>query len=179
MKNDKVKIGVLGTGIIIRDFHLLTLQNHPKAEIVAAGNLHPESLEHLAAEFHIPKTYTDFAMRAADPDIDAVRVGMAVFGIGLTYSYPLDRSSPNSFQSFINILNQELSGGIRILRPRQWRNINRFRPGLQRDGRVAGNRGIPIDQRLITMNVVKIKPVTGSGRALSFKTVTGKEQGFT
>jgi predicted dehydrogenase len=76
MKNDKVKIGVLGTGIIIRDFHLLTLQNHPKAEIVAAGNLHPESLEHLAAEFHIPKTYTDFAMMAADPDIDAVINGL-------------------------------------------------------------------------------------------------------
>ncbi len=73
---DKVRIGVLGTGVIFRDFHLLTLQNHPQAEIVAAGNLHPESLEHLAADFNIPKTYTDFAAMAADPDIDAVVNGL-------------------------------------------------------------------------------------------------------
>jgi len=72
----KVRIGVLGTGIIIREFHLLTLQNHPQAEIVAAGNLHPESLEHLASDFNIPKTYTDFAVMAADPEIDAVVNGL-------------------------------------------------------------------------------------------------------
>jgi len=55
---DKVKIGVLGTGVIIRDYHMLTLQNNPKTEVVAAGNLHAESLESLARDFDIPKTYT-------------------------------------------------------------------------------------------------------------------------
>ena len=34
---DKVRIGILGTGVIIRGSHLLTLQNHPQAEVVAAG----------------------------------------------------------------------------------------------------------------------------------------------
>lgn len=73
---DKLRIGVMGTGIIIRDYHLLTLQNHPKAEVVAAANLNPASLEQLAQDFGIPKTFTDFAEMAADPDIDAVVIGL-------------------------------------------------------------------------------------------------------
>lgn len=73
---DKVRIGVLGTGIIIRDFHLVTLQNHPQAEVIAAGNLHPDSLQRLAERFNIPRTYTNFEAMAADPDIDAVVVGL-------------------------------------------------------------------------------------------------------
>ena len=73
---DKVRIGVLGTGIIIRDFHMLALQNHPKAEVVATGNLHAESLAQLARRFGIHKTYTDFQAMADDPDIDAVVIGL-------------------------------------------------------------------------------------------------------
>jgi predicted dehydrogenase len=73
---DKLRIAVLGTGIIIRDFHLVTLHQHPQAQVVAAGNLHPESLKRLAADFGIPKTYSDFAALAADPEIDAVVIGL-------------------------------------------------------------------------------------------------------
>jgi predicted dehydrogenase len=73
---DKVRIGVLGTGVIIRDFHMLTLQNNPKAKVVAAGNLHAESLERLARDFEIPRTYTDFEEMAGDPNIAAVVIGL-------------------------------------------------------------------------------------------------------
>jgi predicted dehydrogenase len=73
---NKLRIGVLGSGIINRDFHLPVLRNHPQAQVVAAGNLRPESLQRLAADFNIPKTYTDFAALAADPDIDAVINGL-------------------------------------------------------------------------------------------------------
>lgn len=72
----KVKIGLLGTGIIIRDFHMLTLQNNPKAEVVAAGNLHPASLKRLVKDFGIPRAYTDFEEMAADPEIEAVVIGL-------------------------------------------------------------------------------------------------------
>jgi predicted dehydrogenase len=68
----KLKIGLLGTGIIIRNFHILTLINNPLAELVAVGTLHQDSLRKIADDFKIPKTYTDFAEMAADPDIDAV-----------------------------------------------------------------------------------------------------------
>lgn len=73
---DKVRIGVLGTGVIVRDYHMLALQEHPRAEVVAAGNLHPESLERLARDFEIPRTYTDFEVMAQDPEIDAVVIGL-------------------------------------------------------------------------------------------------------
>jgi UDP-N-acetylglucosamine 3-dehydrogenase len=73
---DRLRIGALGTGIIIRDFHVLALQNHPKAEVVAAGNLHRDSLQQLANQFDIPKTYTSFEGMAADPNIDAVIIGL-------------------------------------------------------------------------------------------------------
>ena len=68
----KIKIGLLGTGFIIRNSHILTLINNPLAELVAVGNLHLDSLIKIADDFKIPKTYTDFAEMAANPDIDAV-----------------------------------------------------------------------------------------------------------
>ena len=73
---DKLRIGVLGTGIIVRDFHMLCLQNHPRAQVIAAANLHAESLKRLAQQFGIPKTYTSFEEMARDPEIDAVVIGL-------------------------------------------------------------------------------------------------------
>ncbi len=73
---DKLRIGILGTGVIMRDFHLVTLRDHPRAEVVAAANQHPASLERLAADFKIPRTYSSFEALAADPEIDAVINGL-------------------------------------------------------------------------------------------------------
>jgi predicted dehydrogenase len=68
----KVRIGILGTGTIVRNAHILTLQNNPRAELTAMGNLRSESLQRLASVYQIPKTYTDLAEMAADPELDAV-----------------------------------------------------------------------------------------------------------
>ena len=65
--HSKVRFGVLGTGVIIRDYHLPVMMENSRAEVVAAGNLHPASLERLAGTFGIPKTYTDFGRMAQDP----------------------------------------------------------------------------------------------------------------
>jgi predicted dehydrogenase len=73
---DRLRIGVLGTGVVIRDFHMPCLQSHPRAEVVAAANLHPASLERLVKQFNIRKSYTTFEAMAADPEIDAVIVGL-------------------------------------------------------------------------------------------------------
>jgi predicted dehydrogenase len=73
---DKVRIGVIGTGIIIRDYHMLTLLNNPRADVVAAGNIRPNSLQAMAERYDIPKTYTDLDKMAQDPDIDAVVIGL-------------------------------------------------------------------------------------------------------
>jgi predicted dehydrogenase len=73
---DKVRIGILGTGVIVSDYHMLTLQHNRRAEVVAAANLHPESLERLSRSFNIPRTYTDFGEMAQDPGVDAVIIGL-------------------------------------------------------------------------------------------------------
>jgi predicted dehydrogenase len=73
---DKVRVGILGTGIIIRDFHLPILLNHQRAEVVAAANLHPESLRRLVQKFGIPRAYCHVEDMANDPDVDAVVIGL-------------------------------------------------------------------------------------------------------
>ncbi|MBI1918896.1 MAG: Gfo/Idh/MocA family oxidoreductase [Planctomycetes bacterium] len=67
-----VRVGILGTGGIVRAFHLPALVADPRARPVALGNLHPASLEALAREYGIEKTYLDFERLARDPEIDAV-----------------------------------------------------------------------------------------------------------
>jgi predicted dehydrogenase len=72
----KIRIAVIGTGIIVRDYHMLTLKDNPRAEVIAVGNMHGDSARALAERYHIPKVYTDFDRMAADPDIDAVVIGL-------------------------------------------------------------------------------------------------------
>ena len=69
---DRVKVAVLGTGAIVREFHLPALLANERCEVAALGNLHPGSLEALARSHGIAKTYTDFDRLAEDPGIDAV-----------------------------------------------------------------------------------------------------------
>jgi predicted dehydrogenase len=69
---DRLRIGVLGTGAIVREFHLPALLDNPRVEVAALGNQRSASLEHLARAHGIKRTYTDFSLLAADPEIDAV-----------------------------------------------------------------------------------------------------------
>ena len=72
----KIRVGVLGTGVIVKDYHLPVLLKSDRADVVALGNKHPDSLYRLADEFNIKTTYTDFADMAHDEDIDAVIIGL-------------------------------------------------------------------------------------------------------
>ena len=69
---NRLRCGVLGTGSVVRDFHLPALAANPRARVVAIGNHRATSLEPLARRFEIEKTYTDFDLMARDPDIDLV-----------------------------------------------------------------------------------------------------------
>lgn len=73
---DKLRLAVIGTGNIIREFHLPALIQNARALVVSAANLRSASLEALAKEFRIKKTYTDFDLLAQDSDIDAVVIGL-------------------------------------------------------------------------------------------------------
>jgi predicted dehydrogenase len=68
---DNVRIAIQGSGIIAR-YHARACRSTPGVELVAAANWRAESLARFAAEWSIPRTTTDFAEIAEDPDIDAV-----------------------------------------------------------------------------------------------------------
>jgi len=72
----RLRVGVLGTGVIVKDYHLPVLLKNDRAEVIALGNKHPDSLYRLADEFNIKTTYTDFETMAHDQDIDAVVIGL-------------------------------------------------------------------------------------------------------
>ena len=75
---DTIAIGVLGTGVIVRDYHMHCLRGNPKARIVAAGNLHADSLNALAQDYRIPRTYDDFEAMANDQEIQAVVIKITI-----------------------------------------------------------------------------------------------------
>ena len=76
MGSEKVRIGLLGTGVIIRDYHWPVLHENEGAEVVAIGNLHGDSLQTLAKDLGIRGTYTDLELMSRDAEIDAVVIGL-------------------------------------------------------------------------------------------------------
>jgi predicted dehydrogenase len=75
-EQEQIRFGVLGTGVIVRDYHLPALVNNPRARLAALGNQRASSLERLAKRQGIAKTYTDFEQMAGDEEIDAVIIGL-------------------------------------------------------------------------------------------------------
>jgi len=70
---DKVRIGVIGTGIIGKS-HIRTYADIPEAEIVAIADLREDEAQRVAQEFKIPSVYTDYQQLLARTDIQAVDV---------------------------------------------------------------------------------------------------------
>lgn len=72
-----LRFALLGSGLIVRDYHLQALLKIPGVEVTAAANHRRESLDVMASGSNIPKTTTRFEDIAADPDVDAVVIGVA------------------------------------------------------------------------------------------------------
>ena len=71
-----VCVGILGTGAVVRQFHLPALIAAPRATVTAVGNLGRQSLESLVKTYRIERAYTNFEQFARDPEIDAVIVAL-------------------------------------------------------------------------------------------------------
>jgi predicted dehydrogenase len=67
-----VRVAILGTGNVVRSYHLPALAADERARVVALANRRRQSLDELAREHGIEKTYTDLKHLADDPDVDAV-----------------------------------------------------------------------------------------------------------
>ncbi len=69
---DKVRIGVIGCGMIANSYHLPALERVPEAELVWACDLIRERAEETCKRFGFAKWTLDYHDILQDPDIDAV-----------------------------------------------------------------------------------------------------------
>ena len=73
----RLRIGVLGAGPISQFAHLEATRKARNAELVALCDAAEDLLAQMAAVHRPARTYTDFAAMLADPDVEAVIIGVA------------------------------------------------------------------------------------------------------
>jgi len=67
---DKVKIGVLGYGVIAQSTYMPALSKMRNVEVVAICDLVPERAKDCAARYNVPQVYTDLDEMLAKSGID-------------------------------------------------------------------------------------------------------------
>ena len=75
MKNDTIRIGIVGAGGNTKAKHIPGLQAIENVELVGVCNRRQASSETVAAEFGISRVFDDWRRLVASPDIDAVVIG--------------------------------------------------------------------------------------------------------
>ena len=75
MKNETVRIGIVGAGTNTVAKHIPGLKAIPGVEIVSICNRRRASAERVARQFGIPKIYEDWAELVAAADTDAIVIG--------------------------------------------------------------------------------------------------------
>ncbi len=68
-----IKLGILGTGVISL-LHMRALEKLDNAMVVAICDIDKERLQQKAAEWNVPKQYTNYDNMLQDPEIDAVEI---------------------------------------------------------------------------------------------------------
>lgn len=71
--HDKVRIGILGTGRMARDF-AAGLRHAPDLELIAIGSRQRASAEQFGNEFDVTRRFDNYAALAADPDVELVYI---------------------------------------------------------------------------------------------------------
>jgi len=74
--NQKLRVGIVGAGNIVRARHLPALKKHPEVEIVAVSNSTYESSENFCREHYPSATpMRNWAELLALPDLDIIWIG--------------------------------------------------------------------------------------------------------
>lgn len=72
---DRVRVGIIGTGGIVRAVHIPQLQSHGKVELVWCADVNGQAAQETAARFGIPLAGTDYRRLLAEHPVDAVTIG--------------------------------------------------------------------------------------------------------
>lgn len=78
MKVDKVKIGIVGLGMVCYS-HIDAYEAHKDAEVVAVCDLNEAQAKVVAEKYGITKYYTDYAEMLKDPEINTVDITTPTF----------------------------------------------------------------------------------------------------
>jgi predicted dehydrogenase len=73
VKLDKVKIGVVGLGLV-SSAHIKGYMSDPAAEVLAVCDLDETQAQRVAKQFGIPKYYTSYAEMLTDPAINTIDI---------------------------------------------------------------------------------------------------------
>jgi UDP-N-acetylglucosamine 3-dehydrogenase len=73
---NKVRFGIAGAGVIVREYHLPVMVMSPRVEVVAICDVNEAAVLRSAEQFKIPKQYRDYGAMVANSDIDAVFIAV-------------------------------------------------------------------------------------------------------
>ncbi len=73
---NKVRIGIAGAGVIVREYHLPVMVSNPRVEVVAICDVVEAAARRSAEQFNIPKTCRDYHALVTDSGIDAVFIAV-------------------------------------------------------------------------------------------------------
>lgn len=72
----KLRFGIAGAGVIVREYHLPVMVTKPRVEVVAICDVIEAAARRSAEQFNIPKVYSDFSTLVTHSDLDAVLVAV-------------------------------------------------------------------------------------------------------
>jgi predicted dehydrogenase len=73
MSSERIRVGVIGTGQIGKS-HIRRYQDIPDAEIVAVADIREDEAQRVAAQYNIPRVFTDYHEMLRREDLDSVDV---------------------------------------------------------------------------------------------------------
>src|SRR5215212_3218193 len=76
---DRVKIGIIGAGMIAHRSHAEAFQQVPDAEVVAVADVDAERAKSFAEKYEIPQVFSHYEEMLSQADLDAVSVALPVF----------------------------------------------------------------------------------------------------
>jgi predicted dehydrogenase len=76
---EKVRVGIIGAGMIAHRSHAEAFQQVPTAEVVAVADVDEERAREFAAKYEIPQVFTSYEQLLQKAGVDAVSVALPVF----------------------------------------------------------------------------------------------------
>ncbi len=76
---EKVRVGIIGAGMIAHRSHAEAFQQVPRAKVVAVADVDEERARAFAAKYEIPRVFTRYEDLLATGGVDAVSVALPVF----------------------------------------------------------------------------------------------------